>query len=378
MSVASREGDWEYYVNSRAHEIDGIRGWAAVCVLFYHLLYETFGAILPATRSVFIFAALNGPLAVMIFFTLSGDALSIAYLRGGKRSTLDSLLVRRYPRLAIPVVLSCAAVFLLMTNGMIFNRPAAEIVRSRDWLGKFLDFNPSIESYLRYVLVDVFSLVKRYDDPARQYNPMLWTMAIELTGSVFVFLFWYLSDGLRRVNVTLLAAAATLAALNSYYALFFLGMLFSRLRQAGIFERFRMHVAWQYLAPCLIVLAALLDASFEPDHRRIGLVSAGLIVFCCYTSRPLLVIFRSRLSRRLAEISFPLYLTHFAVIVSFTSWCIVRAGSVTPELALQLSAASAALALAVAAIFRLAEKNLLAAADNRLARLLAKPESAPR
>ena len=32
----------------RLHELDGIRGWAALAVVVFHLCYETFGIVFPS------------------------------------------------------------------------------------------------------------------------------------------------------------------------------------------------------------------------------------------------------------------------------------------------------------------------------------------
>ena len=60
----------------------------------------------------------------------------------------------------------------------------------------------------------------------------------------------------------------------------------------------------------------------------------------------------------------------FAVIVSFTSWCVVATTPLTPTKAWAVAAASLAVALLVAAGFRPVERIALRAVDARLLRLL--------
>ena len=355
----------------RAQEIDGIRGWAAMVVLLFHLLYETFGAVLPWTRHPAVFAVLNGPLAVFVFFVLSGDALSIGYLASGRRQTLDSLAVRRYLRLTIPIAISTFVLLVLLSSGLVFNKPAGLIVES-GWLASFLNFEPSIASYLRYVLIEVYSPAKVYGAPVTQYNPMLWTMPVELAGSVLILLVWYLAAGLKRARHVLAVVSLLLAALGSYYALFFVGMLFSVFRQSGTLDRLRKHSAWQVAAPALFLMSIFGHGMLENQAgvRHLTILSAAVTVFCAYTSNPLLWIFRSAPSRFLGHISFPLYLIHLSVIVSFTSWWIVKAGTVSPSTAILICFGSIAVTLVVSAVFRSLEQSTLRLVDKHLTELL--------
>jgi peptidoglycan/LPS O-acetylase OafA/YrhL len=356
----------------RAHEVDGIRGWAALAVLLFHLLSETFGSVLPWTRNLAVFALINGPLAVFVFFVLSGDALSMAFLRERRREVLDSLLVRRYFRLTIPIAMSCALLFALASIGLTWNKPAGERVGS-EWLSRFLDFDPSVVSYLRYVLIEVYSPTKIYGAPSVQYNPMLWTMPVELGGSVLVLLFWYLSPSLRRQDWVLACVTAALAAFGSYYALFFAGMLLSRMRSTGVLNRFIADKRWQVAAP-VVFLVALFGHGLLGNRegvRHISLLSAIAIVFCAYTSGLLLTFFRTGLSRFLGDVSFPLYLRHLSVIISLTSYWILGSGPfVSANAAIAISAGTASVCLILAFAFRQVERNALRAMDRRLNFLL--------
>ena len=84
--------------------LDGLLGWAALIVLFGHL-----GPVfLIAKYKMYVMSFfMDGELAVHVFFVLSGFVLSIGFFESGKRIILKELLIRRYPRLAVPVVLSC-------------------------------------------------------------------------------------------------------------------------------------------------------------------------------------------------------------------------------------------------------------------------------
>jgi peptidoglycan/LPS O-acetylase OafA/YrhL len=364
--------------SARTTEIDGLRGWASLAVLLFHMLCVVFGEQFSGIRgNPYKFALVNGPLAVFVFFVLSGDALSIAYLRSGDRRVIDSLLIRRYFRLMVPVAMATLLVFALMKTGLVFNKPAGQIATFYGWLGGVIDFVPRWQSYASYVLLEVFNPLVVYGAPPAIYNPMLWTMSVELAGSGLVFLFWYLRPSIRRPRSVLAVLVLALAALGSLYALFFFGVLLSQWRSDGSIDRWRARRAAQIGAPLVAVAAALLHARFSegaPAFRHVSLLCSIVLVVCLYTSRPALRILRSRFSRYLGEISFPLYLTHFAVIVSLTSFLIVRQGSLSTASALGISAASIVAALLLASAFRAIERAVLRRFDARLnALLLARP-----
>lgn len=362
--------------SARARELDGIRGWAALSVVLFHLLCVVFGEQLPGIRgNALLFAALNGPLAVFVFFILSGDALSIGYLRTGDPRVIDSLLIRRYFRLMIPVALSTLLIFALMRFGLVFNKEAGGVARMYGWLEGALNFVPTWNNFLRYVLIEVFSPTYAYGWPMAIYNPMLWTMAVELAGSVLIFVFWYVSPAIRHPRYVLLALIAALMLLGSLYALFFFGVLLAMLRHDGVAERWRANLVWQIAAPLVAIAAAVAHATLEEQskvYRYASLACSMILVTCFYTSRPALAFFRSRLSRFLGEISFPLYLTHFAVIVSLTSWLILRNQPLDRVDALGISALSTVAALLVASIFRVVERGTLRIVDRRLLRLFSR------
>jgi peptidoglycan/LPS O-acetylase OafA/YrhL len=359
---------------ARSTEIDGLRGWASLAVLLFHLVCVVFGEQFSGVRGNPVkFALVNGPLAVFVFFVLSGDALSIAYLRSGDRRVIDSLLIRRYFRLMIPVALATAIVFALMKTGLVFNKPAGQIATFYGWLGGVIDFVPGWLGFGRYVLLEVFNPWVVYGAPPVVYNPMLWTMSVELAGSGLVFLFWYLRPAIRHPRGVLAALVLALGVLGSLYALFFFGVLLSQWRADGRIDRWRERAAVQFAAPLFAVAAALLHARFEEGaaaFRHVSLVCSMVLVVCLYASRPALRFLSSSFSRYLGEISFPLYLTHFAVLVSFTSFLIVRQGTLSTASALGITAASIVVALALASAFRVVERAVLRRVDVRLNALL--------
>src|SRR4051812_23978215 len=80
-------------METRWSELDGVRGWAALSVMLFHVSWETFGIVEPAFRNILTASLLNGQLDVAIFFVLSGEALSASYWRDGNHRSVTKLAI---------------------------------------------------------------------------------------------------------------------------------------------------------------------------------------------------------------------------------------------------------------------------------------------
>lgn len=397
----------------RLHEIDGIRGWAALVVLACHLMWELFGEVVPEFRSPLLRFFLDGPLAVSVFFVLSGDALASPFLATGSRSFLDRAVLKRYFRLAIPIALSCTLVYVLMRNGALFHQAAAPIVHSPNWLGSFLAFEPNLGRMLSFSFAKVFTSFSQ----SSSYNPFLWPMAIELVGSFLVFAYLYVLPRLRRPVPTTVCVLLLAMLVDQYFSLFFAGVLIAQLRRNGLLAHWRRSSQAQWTSLGVVVSCVALDSLVAGPaltatqggaallgtaadrlgtlagavvlpadatsaagraldallRARFNCVAAVALVFAIHCNRSLVGFFSSPLSRFLGRVSFPLYLTHFAVLASLSSWLIVQAheaGGIGLTSALAICVISAAACLALATVFEPVERFLLSRIDHALRALL--------
>ncbi len=354
--------------SDRASEIDGIRGWAAFIVLLFHVFWEMLGHVLPQARNPFTAVALNGGTAVSIFFVLSGDALSAAYFSRSDPRSIDRLLVKRYFRLTVPILMACSLVFGLMRFGFDFHARAVPLLHIEDWLGDVLTFDPKFFGLLQYALRDVYTNHTKQGS----YIPFLWTMPVEMIGSMLVFLLCYAWDRLWRPSIVLfgLTIACLLAA--TPYALFGVGMLLGYARKRGTLNLLRSNPSWQYGAILLVVCALVLSGAMGGHHASPFV--AIMLVVACYTQRSLRSFFLCPLSRFLGEISFPLYLVQFPVIISLMSWLLVRASDQAsgfePFRLIWIATATVAASVALASIFRYLERIALRRIDNIVVRIL--------
>jgi peptidoglycan/LPS O-acetylase OafA/YrhL len=348
----------------RLSVLDGVRGWAALSVVLFHIFWETFGIIYPPFRNGFTAFFFNGPLAVFIFFVLSGEALSAGYFSGKGPSAVARLAIGRYTRLTIPILASCIVVFCLLWLGVTPNHQAAVIVHRQDWLGAFVQFEPNLERLLRYGLIDVYTPVA----PTDAYNPFLWTMRVELAGSALVFTLLFLDPFLRRPVTLYALLTAGLWAWGSELACFPAGMMIARARQRHLIEAAQNHRHIVITATfCLLAIAGVYAViTFTPFARlilnaRAMMAAAIAILLCIFVIKPLSSFFAdAAISKFLGKLSFPLYLVQFPVLISLTSTLIVSASFQTGQPSTSsiwlISMASLAACIAAAVIFKPIER----------------------
>lgn len=361
----------------RAVEIDGIRGWASIIVLFYHAFEEMLKMVIPELRHPMLAPLFAANLAVSVFFVLSGDALSVTFFYSGKISAIDRLLVRRYFRLTVPILMSCLITFLIMKAGLDYHIEAAQILGRQNWLGAFLHFSPSLYECLKY------SLLKVYVAPSGDlsYAPFLWTMSVEMAGSMLVFLFCYLWPRLKGGERVCIGLTIALTLLGSFFSLFFAGVLFSYWRHRGVFTRLLANRRHQYIgllaaASCTVIYVfAGNPDSADPVLRRLLVPTLAMVlVFCAYTQRHLKVFFSCGLSRFLGDISFPVYLLQFQVLISLMSWLVFREYAEKGHLArgplLGFAAMTVAATILAAWGFSKVERLALNAIDRHVLRIL--------
>jgi peptidoglycan/LPS O-acetylase OafA/YrhL len=305
----------------RLHYLDGVRGWASLAVLIFHASWEFLGAIEPGFRTSKLALLNDGPLAVYIFFVLSGFVLSHGFVETGNLTGLRKKAIQRYTRLTIPILGTSLAAFVLMRGGLLFNHEANAFLNRPDWLDLFYRQPPHLWDALSFALYKVYF---EYTLDT-SYDVFLWTMPIELSGSFLIFGILALSS---RSGWDFYAwVGAALLFCWRYQPLlicFVYGLVLARLSLRADLARLGNSRAGDILA--LAPLAAVIACSIM-QRGRPGLhlwpVVAALFVTVPMLSRTARMVFETRLSRFLGEISFPLYLTHSLVICSAGSYLVL-------------------------------------------------------
>ena len=179
-----RRGDAISYLN-------GLRGIAASIVVLCHfavtfypsaVYYDPTRAHLGHGLETWIAATplnilLSGQLAVCLFFVLSGYVLTVGFFPRPRRSKAVAKLLARYIRLDLPILASVLICWLTIVSGLCLNIAVIAVTKS-EWLRLFfrIDANGFSQAFADGAW-NVFA------SGAANYNPVLWTMRVELLGS---------------------------------------------------------------------------------------------------------------------------------------------------------------------------------------------------
>ena len=362
----------------RLHHFDGVRGWAALAVVVFHSTTELFGGVIPFLTTGWLGLFNDGLLAVYIFFVLSGLVLSNQFFAAGNLARIRITALGRYVRLTIPIAAASFLTFILMKSGFLFNHDAAVILHREDWLGWFYQFPASLPSYLRFAFYAVY-----FDfDSHTAYDVVLWTMPYELIGSFLVFAMVALFGTSRRTRIASCAAAVVLFwKLNPMYLTFVYGYLIADLNTAIAGSAITKGRLGNVIGLVLIAAATAISIQLrnEPPEVPIYAFAGACVVLAPVFSSWLRALLSCAVSRWLGCISFPLYLTHMAVICTFASSGIVMLDgrSWSPAaIAAAVVPPTVVIALVLAQAFEPVERLAILCA-HRFAGLVMRPDTLP-
>jgi peptidoglycan/LPS O-acetylase OafA/YrhL len=318
--------------NRRDGSLEAIRGIAALIVVCWHCALGFFPDITGTGPSSIIgrfwFGILNGPGAVVYFFVLSGFVLTMPYFQRRDGSIVMRAALKRVPRLAGPIFVCVLLSYLLAIAGAYSYQEAAAASGSlwlqRDAFG-FSGMEPGFLFALRQAVFGaLFAGEVGYDPP-------LWTMPIELYGSMLVFLLAAAIGAAERRRWLLAVLMVTLSLLfffplfSSYFRAFLVGMGLSYLLA-------RRRIALPGWAAGILVIVSLGLAGYVPGRgdyasvaamlpfkikgMHVTIFAAAMLVLAVQTCKPLGAFLSRPLFRFLGAISFPLYLIHLPILLS--------------------------------------------------------------
>lgn len=329
----------------QAHQLhlDSLRGLAATIVVITHYV----GAFFPFSafanqgsyRQKYIFESLffyppfglmiAGQLAVCLFFILSGYVLSYNYL--GEPRNIKKLLIaiiKRPIRLGGVVLCTVILSACLWYSELYFNVPVADVSSSTPWFSDLWKGQFVLQDFLINIGSALFG-------SAEIYNISLWTIQVELYGSILVFLTLLISSNFKYRWV--IFSLFIIVFIKSFYQGFFLGMLIADLVKN---KPFRLSVRLKNTMAGLLALAFFYFGSY-PHYANVEYLSttvykilpedtdyeggypmlAALFLFChiCLNDK-LKELLCMDLFQYLGKVSYGVYGVHLLVIGSISSW----------------------------------------------------------
>ncbi|CAN5188432.1 acyltransferase [soil metagenome] len=321
-SVGQPEGHLTPAGKVRWTNLDGLRGWGALLVVIFHATWVLFKYYLPAFQDAPPTLFGIGKLSVYCFFVLSAFVLSYPFFVTKHVGLLRRASLRRYPRLTIPVLAASFLAFVIMKAGLLFNAEANAIVQTKNWLGTFYQQTPTIVSWLKFSLYDVYF---RYD-LVTSYDVYLWTMPWELAGSFLVFALLALSGSSKRTRYLWYLGLLLICAHEQSILLnFVFGMAMADFAASSAYRDIENRKWANYAGLAMLVLALSIPVLLNGIYSvRLSALLAAFVVASAILWRPMRSAMQGPFSQFLARISFPIYLIHSLVICSLSSWLILE------------------------------------------------------
>lgn len=329
-------------MGNKSLQLEGLRGFASLSVVIGHFCF----VMLPFLASPFypsgasattqferiavlppFSLAFSAEAAVCIFFVMSGYVLSTRFMREGNVEDLQRAAGKRYLRLAIPTGVSILGAWLLVNFEVILTQYAPEMGVA-GWVNTWYTRNDS--------LVQVFwnAFVGGPLFAHTEYNPPIWTIQVELIGSIYLFAMLSLFKARPILLVLWSAFFANIIGFGAPNALFYLCFIFGALINLIDVK------SNQILANFLVLLGVIgvcynLSPPFDfmrvvslPDLRPFGpdfnlnsqlfwhSIGGVLLVCGVVNSNMASFILSRRIPVFLGKISFSMYLLHMPILMS--------------------------------------------------------------
>ncbi len=273
--------------------------------------------------------AIDGNFSVCVFFALSGYVLLAGYEKYRDPTNLSIGFVKRYLRLTPLVSASILGAYAIGHFNGFFNAQAAQVIGGHAWLAGNYSFQFSLAAAIEQALFGVYQGDVTYNGP-------LWSISIELWGSLFIFAFAALFY--RKPYFPLISAIAIVALIavfgedGVYVGLFICGAL--------LLSRPALHGGWYLCIPAAYLATqnpwtALTEWTAKTLNElqiNIGAtpdvwfhaIAATLLVSAVLGSNSVKAFFSLRPFVWLGKISFSLYVCHIPIMMSLGSWALVR------------------------------------------------------
>jgi peptidoglycan/LPS O-acetylase OafA/YrhL len=338
---------------ARDGSLEALRGIAAIVILFGHTIisffpsiYGVFGESDPAfalSRTP-LFALINAQAAVTFTFVLSGFVLTRRYFATHDNDIVWCGMIKRWPRLAGPALISVIAAWAGFVLGIYWYREASALFKT-PWLESFGagSPDPSIVYNFGFAVADgaVLSFLRR----GSMYNSVLWTMTYALSGSLMILVLAVVAVKFRRLHTGSRAMLALIAFVVAGYVSPLLAALVIGSILSWVSVARPIHVS--RLAACIGLLLAFYLLGYSQGAKPyawltsvgaglqygqyVWILASALAIVCVEGLRVLPRSLSGRIGGFLGSMAFPIYLAQVVVICSIGSYAFVATAGILPS-----------------------------------------------
>jgi peptidoglycan/LPS O-acetylase OafA/YrhL len=300
----------------RFHELDAMRGLAALLVVLSHfkdMFYH--GTIVTGWRKVVSYPFNAGHESVMFFFLLSGFVLSLPYLRGNPQ-TYSVFIRKRILRIYGPYL---GALLISLACCSIWHGQFKEYGW---WASRTWALPVSVKTVVNHLL-----FIGNYD--YGMYNTAFWSLVYEMRISIIFPLLFLLTRKLRTSGSILFIIACTVAGARllesktwvtvEYVGVFAIGILMAK--HLKMLSAAYLHLPLTGKTAYAVALFLI----YEVAHRSSSLGDIPIVIFAaggivlCMNSRSVGSFLRTRYAVFLGRISYSLYLVHGTVLFAMAA-----------------------------------------------------------
>lgn len=317
-------------MNDKLLHIEGIRGIACFMVVLSHLALVFYPGLhekelISNATEDFIFNSpipfiYSGTAAVFIFFVLSGYVLTFGVMkRTDILSAISTMTIRRYFRLAPPVLASCILSFVVIR---FFD---VDTTNLSAWISSYGNFEPTMPGAIYSALIETFFR------GGSAYNPVLWTMKIELIGSLIIFFYCAVAAGNENklpiaIMFSVFVFLLPLSQTEKYsYICFIIGAVMNNLKKtlslpASIIILFvgiyfgGVHYGSAAYASAIEYVSHPIFGEMTNAYYLFCAVSGVLIVFSVVCNTKQSIFFGKALFVYSGKVSFSVYLIHMPML----------------------------------------------------------------
>lgn len=298
----------------RLKYLDGLKGFGCLMVFITHL--KMFGFTHPYEAFSFINEVFFGDMFINVFLIASAYGItSSIHSNRQKGKGLRSLILKRYLRLAIPIAFILLLSAIIHYCGLQWNNEAAALGGNK-LLTEFYS-SVTLTGLVKAMLLSPFGQLYGWLSPA-------WMLKYIFYGTFMTIALVLGTEGIKKWKVY---AICIFFAFLFYYIdgrmiFIILGFMLYEYIQTQKKSKYDVWIAMIFFLLYLVLRAATYYFHFH-RHGNISYSLALLLTIAVVHSSPIQKILSSNVMLWLGKISMSVYLIHFILLVSFSSWVYV-------------------------------------------------------